>query len=221
MIKSPVSFAVAIAQRGKGEKCAKIFSECGVNVQDIGLGHGTANTEIMDYLGLDEPEKDVILGLARTECIPDAFSRLGDEMGFMGRGTGIAFSVPVASMNAGVADRIGLTDSYERSKAMMEERFEMIITVIDGGMTDIVMDAAKAAGARGGTVLKCRDMSPDGERRVFGVTMRQDREILMLVVPQKDKEKIMKAICSTVLSETEQHATAFSVGIDDVVGLRG
>ena len=76
----------------------------------------------------------------------------------------------------------------------MQERFELIVTVVDSGMTDIVMDAAKAAGARGGTVLKCRDMSPGGERRVFGVTVRQDKEVLMLVTPLRDKERIMKAI---------------------------
>ena len=103
----------------------------------------------------------------------------------------------------------------------MEERFELIVTVVDGGMTDIVMDAAKEAGARGGTVVKCRDMSPDGERRVFGITMRQDREILMMVTPRRDKEKIMKTVCATVLHETGQQAMSFSLAIDDAVGLRG
>lgn len=218
-MRSPVSLAVAIAQRGKGEKCARIFAQCGIMVQYIGLAHGTANSEIMDYLGLDEPEKDLVLGLTLSENIYAAFDRLGDEMGFRGRGTGIGFSLPISSVNEGAAARIGLPQDYERSKGNMQERFELIATVVDGGMTDIVMDSAKAAGARGGTVMKCRDMSPDTARKVFGVTIRQDREMLMLVVPQRDKEKIMKAVCSTVLSETGEHATAFSLAIDDVVGL--
>ena len=217
--RSPVSLAVAIAQRGRGAKCAKIFSDCGIMVQYIGLGHGTANSEIMDLLGLDEPEKDVVLGLTLSGNIHEAFHRLGEEMGFGERGTGIGFSLPVSSVNEGAAARIDLPKNYERSSADMQERFEMIVTVVDGGMTEIVMDSAKAAGARGGTVLKCRDMSPDNARKVFGVTIRQDREILMLVVPKTEKEGIMKAICAAVLDETGEHATAFSLAIDDVVGL--
>ncbi|MGI6027842.1 MAG: hypothetical protein ACOX81_00345 [Candidatus Heteroscillospira sp.] len=218
MNRPPISLAMAVTQRGVGEKCAQIFAECGVCVQYIGLGHGTANSEIMDYLGLDEPEKDVVLGLALTPCVPEAFTRLGDELGFMGRGTGVAFSVPVSSINSGTARRAGL-ENTERSSEPMQESFEMIVTVLDGGLTDIVMDSAKAAGARGGTVLKCRDMSPDAERRVFGVTVRPDKEILMMVVPRAGKDKIMKAICSTVLRETEREATCFSLPIDDVMGL--
>jgi hypothetical protein len=220
MTRSPLSFAVAIAQRRHGERLAKIFAECGVAVQYIGLGHGTASSEIMDYLGLDEPEKDVVLGLALTESIPETFSRLGEEMGFMGRGTGVAFSLPVSSATAATAERAGLTEQHERSDAPMEERFELIITVVDANMTEVAMDAARAAGARGGTVMKCRDMSPDGTRRVFGVTVHSDKEVLLLVTPRKDKEKIMQAVCAVILKETEQQATAFSIPIDDAVGLR-
>lgn len=220
MNKSPMSFTVAIAQRGKGEKAAAIFGECGINVLYIGLGHGTANSEIMDYLGLDEPEKDIVFGVCLTDCVSEAFSRLGDEMGFMGRGTGIAFSLPVTSATQGTAERVGLTTDTERSGVPMDERFEMIVVFVDKGMTDIAMDSAKAAGARGGTILKCRDMNPDSERRVFGVTVHRDMEMLMLITPKKDKDRIMKAICDTVYSETEQHAVAFSAVIDDVVGLR-
>ena len=220
MNRSPMSFAVAIAQRGKGEKAAEIFSECGITIQYIGLGHGTANSEIMDYLGLDEPEKDVVMGVCLTDCVAEAFSRLGDEMGFMGRGTGIAFSIPISSASSDTAERAGLKENYERSSAKVEEKFEMIAVVVGGDMADIAMDSAKAAGARGGTIVRCRDMSPDSERRVFGVTVRQDMEILMLITPQKDKDRIMKAICDTVFTETEQPAVAFSLAIDDVVGLR-
>jgi hypothetical protein len=53
----------------KGDKAAKIFAECGIEVRYICLGHGTANSEIMDNLGLDEPEKDIVIGLSlRAAC---------------------------------------------------------------------------------------------------------------------------------------------------------
>ncbi|MGE4353931.1 MAG: hypothetical protein AB7D36_07600 [Oscillospiraceae bacterium] len=221
MIKSPISWIIAIAQRGKGKKVAKIFGESGINVRHICLGHGTANSEIMDYLGLDEPEKDVVLGLSLNDCVCEAFSRLADEMGFLRSGMGIAFSIPVTSINQAAAEKIDLQTDTERSCKGMEEKFELVVVYVDKGMTDIVMDSAKAAGARGGTVVRGRAVGETGERHVFGVTLQQEKEILMMVMPKKDKEEIMKAVCATVRDETGSETVAFSVPIDDVVGIHG
>ena len=221
MIKTPVSWVIAITQRGKGNKVSKIFEQSGISVQYICMGHGTANSEIMDYLGLDEPEKDILIGFSLCGCVSEAFSRLADEMGFLNSGMGIAFSMPVTSINQGAAERINLSPEQERSCKRVDEKFELIVVFVDKGMTDVVMDSAKAAGARGGTVIRCRDVSEAGERRVFGVSVQQEKEILMLVTPKKDKERIMKAVCATVCDETNQHTVAFSVPIEDTVGIRG
>ena len=60
---SPVRCMVTIVDRGKGDRVVDLCRAQHVAVQLVMLGHGTASAEVMDYLGLDEPEKDIVLSL--------------------------------------------------------------------------------------------------------------------------------------------------------------
>ena len=60
---SPVRCMVTIVDRGKGDRVVDLCRARHVAVQLVMLGHGTASAEVMDYLGLDEPEKDIVLSL--------------------------------------------------------------------------------------------------------------------------------------------------------------
>ena len=53
---SPVRCMVTIVDRGKGDRVVDLCRARHVAVQLVMLGHGTASAEVMDYLGLDEPE---------------------------------------------------------------------------------------------------------------------------------------------------------------------
>ena len=59
-----VKWTAAIVDRGKGNRAAAIFQEHGHSILLIARGHGTASSAVMDCLGLDEPEKDLVLGIA-------------------------------------------------------------------------------------------------------------------------------------------------------------
>ena len=71
---SPVVCLVTIVDRGKGRRVTDVLRMAGVAVQLVLLGQGTASTEMMDCLGLDGPEKDVVISLAcgpRTAALLD------------------------------------------------------------------------------------------------------------------------------------------------------
>ena len=67
---SSVRCLFAIVDRGQGETVAAELRRRHILVQLVLLGHGTASAEVMDLLGLDEPEKDLVMALARppTGC---------------------------------------------------------------------------------------------------------------------------------------------------------
>ena len=67
---SPVVCLVTIVDRGKGCRVTDVLRMAGVAVQLVLLGQGTASTEMMDCLGLDGPEKDVVISLARGPAPP-------------------------------------------------------------------------------------------------------------------------------------------------------
>ena len=60
---SSIRCLFAVVDRGKGEAVSAELRRRRILTQLVLLGHGTASAEVMDLLGLDEPEKDVVLAL--------------------------------------------------------------------------------------------------------------------------------------------------------------
>ncbi len=96
---------------------------------------------------------------------------------------------------------------------------DLIIAVVDSEDSDLAFDAAKEAGCRGGTIVKSREVSATQARKIFGITIQPEKEILMILVPRQDKHAILKAICTKVLQATGEHIPAFALPVSDVMGL--
>ena len=90
----PVYLLMIVVDRGKAAKAARFLQEYSCPVQLILNGHGTASSKIMDYLGLDEPQKEIIISMAAGECASVILKRLEKEMNFSRPGLGIACSLP-------------------------------------------------------------------------------------------------------------------------------
>ena len=53
----------------------------------------------------------------------------------------------------------------------MDNKYVAIVCIVNLGFTDLVMSAAKAAGARGGTILNARGTGNKDIEKYFGVTV--------------------------------------------------
>lgn len=217
MITSPVKWMITIVNRGYGEKIAELCSKCGFMLMYDVYGHGTASSEIMDYLGLDEPEKDILFSLGSNEMIKKAYDLIEREHSLEGNGKGISFTIPMTSMSIEVAENVDYDKEAEIKR--MESKIEVILFIIEKDMSQTAMEEAKKAGAQGGTVIKCRDIRADA-RKVFGFTIQPEKEILMLVVSSEQREEIMKSVCTEMYAQTGEHVAAFSMEVADVRGIK-
>ena len=101
------------------------------------------------------------------------------------------------------------------------KEFEVILCIVNKGFADRAMDAARAAGAKGGTILHGRGTaSPDAEK-LFGITIQPEKEIVMILVPSDIKDDILHALYREVGLKTPGQGIAFSMPVDNVVGLSG
>ena len=66
-------------------------------------------------------------------------------------------------------------------------KHEMILCIVNTGFSDIVMDAAKEVGARGGTVLHARGTANKEAEEFFHITIQPDKEIVMILLPSDIK----------------------------------
>lgn len=230
MNMNSIRWMAAIVDRGKGNKAASIFHEHHLEILLAVRGHGTASSAIMDCLGLDEPEKDLVLGIATGTDAHQAMEALKHKMEFDKPGHGIAFSIPLSGISIAASNflkdwdtsQTQITACAKEDTSMPDSKhYELIATVINTDLSTPVMEAARKAGCHGGTLVKAREIGTNEGKKLFGLTLSQEKAILLILTPVSGKQPILKAICETVLQETGEHAVAFSMPVDEVQGISG
>lgn len=98
-------------------------------------------------------------------------------------------------------------------------KYELIIAIVNRGFSDAVMDAAKEAGAHGGTVFLARGTGANDTQKFFGITIQPEKEVVMILVPREKKRDIMRAVGRGASLTREGRGMAFSLPVDDVVGV--
>ena len=101
----------------------------------------------------------------------------------------------------------------------MEYTHELIVCIVNAGFSETVMDAAKEFGARGGTVIRARGTANAEAEKLFGITVQPEKEVVMILVPTKIKNDILHALYKEVGLKTPGQGIAFSMPVDNVVGL--
>lgn len=101
----------------------------------------------------------------------------------------------------------------------MKFEHEVIFCVVNAGFSESVMDAAKEFGARGGTVIKARGTANSESEKLFGITIQPEKEIVMILVTSDIKDDILHALYREVGLKTPGQGIAFSMPVDNVVGL--
>jgi len=99
------------------------------------------------------------------------------------------------------------------------ENYEMIMCIVNTGFSETVMDAAREVGARGGTVIHARGTANKEAEQFFHISIQPDKEVVMILVPAKIKDDVMHAIYRNAGLKTEGQGIAFSVPVDEVVGI--
>ena len=220
----PLRLMVAIMERGRGEQIADLFPPDHTPLLLVLLGRGTAKSELLDYLGLERTQKDIVLTLLPQHVAGPFLRRMAHEL-HMGRpGGGIAFTIPLTSITRAAAkaamDPASPTPDEGKEDSMKtEERYELIMVVAHHGYSDLIMDTARAAGATGGTVLHARALGSGEAQRFIKITIQPEKELMMILTPREDRARIMQAICAMPDFTTRAKGMILSVPAGHVVGL--
>ncbi len=93
---------VTVVPRAKGEFYMDFLSQFEVNLQAALLGQGTAKSEMLYVLGLDDSEKSVLFSVVREDKTEQILGKLEEKFDTLRGGKGIAFTIPMSSV-VGVA----------------------------------------------------------------------------------------------------------------------
>ena len=214
---------VSIIERERLLEFMSVYEKEKVYVNFISLGRGTARGEVIADLGMASAERAVIFSVVTGERFKALKKRLQQEINIDVPGIGIAFIVPLSSIG-GRRELLFLTDGQEFQKGeesvMKGTKHELLIVISNQGYNEAVMDAAKGAGAGGGTVIHAQGTGTSRAEKFLGITLASEKDIVFIVTPTAKKNGIMQAIMEKAGTGTDAGAIVFSVPVTDTAGLR-
>ena len=102
---------------------------------------------------------------------------------------------------------------------MTTNNHEVIFAIVNAGFAGEAMDVARENGARGGTILNARGSAKEDAAAFFGITIHEEKEILMLVVEKDIRDQILNALYKEMGMAKKAQGIAFSLPVSDVAGL--
>lgn len=219
----PLQGLITIVDRGKGEKLARLYERAGIETQLLCLGLGTAKSEIMEYLGLGELEKEILFSAAPRSVLKGGLEKLRADLPFSKPGGGIACSVTLSGISVAALRQIqkdaAIIETGEAEKMDEKRTHDMIVCVADRGQAELVMEAARQGGASGGTVVHARGFNAREEENFLHLLIRPEKELVLVIVPLAERKKVMRQICDAIARATGEAGLVFSLPVDDVMGL--
>lgn len=97
--------------------------------------------------------------------------------------------------------------------------YDLIITIINRGYADLVMDAAKSAGATGGTITTGRGTGNEETEKFFNIVIQPEKELVWIIVPRGIRCAVMEEIAQKAGLKTAGQGIAFSISVDAAIGL--
>lgn len=182
-------------------------------------GKGTAVRSMLDLLGIESNVRRIMLSIANESKTNEFIARQKRQLHIGVPGHGIVIAVPVKSIGGGktVAYLRG-DDGMAKYTPSLNYAYELIVVIANEGRTDMVMNAARAAGARGGTVLHGKGTGSEAAMKFLNISIADEKEVILIVAPTGEKTAIMSEILKKAGPDTDAKAIAFSLPTSAVAG---
>lgn len=220
---SELHLMFSIVNRRQFRRFQSLYEEHGASLALTTLGRGTAASDILDYFGLAASEKALLLHFVTRETWTAIKADLQKKLHIDVPGTGIAFIIPLSSIGGKKQLQFLLNgQDFEKGEeqTLKETKYELLLAIANQGYTEQIMDAARAQGAGGGTVIHAKGTGMEHAEQFLGFSLASEKEIVLIVVPHEKKNAIMRAIMDQAGLTSDAKAVVFSLPVTSTAGMR-
>ena len=214
-----MNYLISVVNPGAMDRVCEIAAALDLPQTVTLLGHGTAVQSMLDLLGIESTEKHVIMTVANPEKTRKFIKEMRRQVYIGIPGHGIIMAVPIKSVGGGKT--LAYLNNGEQQPARytpeLSNRYELIVIVANEGRTDQVMNAARAAGATGGTVLHGKGTGSQN-KKFYNVSIAAEKEVILMVAQNDRKAAIMQSVLHHAGPDSEAGAILFSLPVSEVAG---
>ncbi len=215
---------LSVTQAEAEHRVVEVLQKNGIPLCFEARAKGTAPSELLNAIGLGGTTRVLTVGLLPRANVPAVFDAINKALSYHRRGAGIAVTLPLTGVQNSILQLTapaGCAESAaEKEKhGMNDQPYALLWVSVKAGHGDEAVDAARKAGARGGTVLKGSRYSTEDASSFLGISIREEQDLVMIVLPAQSKPAVMTAVTAVCGLNTPAHGVVVSMPVDEVMGL--
>jgi len=210
-----IEATVVIANYGMARKIVKFSKKHGMTGATVFYGKGTLKkSKLLELFDIVDIKKEIVFMLANKQTTQKVLPLLNEKFKFYKPNHGISFRMDVSKI---IGSHI-LNDNNQ-IKEVKKHMYQAIITIVDKGLAEEVVIAARKAGSMGATIIEARGSGTHETSKLFNMDVEPEKEIILIISKADETNKITKAIKNDMHIDKEGKGIMFIQDINEVYGL--
>jgi nitrogen regulatory protein PII len=211
---------VSIVRAGWGSKVLAIARSQGVPGGTVLLGQGTAGNPLLQFLELAQSHKEIVLQASGCEKSRLLLRALHKTLRFDKPNRGICFSLRIDQL-FGLPSSLGTVPANCVPEEKEKPMHQLIVTIVDKGKGEQVVEASQDSGAKGATIVNARGSGIHETSRLFAMEIEPEKELVMILAPAGDAPQICDAIRKKLHIDEPGMGILYVQPVTEVFGLIG
>ena len=100
-----------------------------------------------------------------------------------------------------------------------KREYQLIITIVEQGNAEDVIECAKKGGAEGGTILTGRGAGIHDTSKILGILIEPEKEVVLTLIEKEKTDAVLEAIAIGMELEKPGRGIAFVVDVPKAAGI--
>ena len=205
-----------IVNYGMGSKVLQKAKKHGITGGTIFLAKGTVNDSLLNFLSIYEEKKEIVLMGTDSNTADQILFELNKKFQFEKPNHGIVFTTSMCTIVGCLHYK---SEEYEERRGVNNSMYQNIITIVNRGKAEEVIEAAKAAGSKGGTIINARGSGVNETSRLFNMDIEPEKEMVLIVSKKDVTEAIVATIRETLEIDKPGNGIIFIQDINKTYGV--
>lgn len=205
-----------IVNYGMGSKILHKAKEYGIGGGTIFLAKGTVSNSLLNFLSLYDERKEIVIFGADKNTADYTLDELNKEFRFEKPNHGIVFSVGACNI---LGSRCYKYENIEERRSVNKPMYQLIITIVNRGKAEDVIEAANAAGSKGGTIINARGSGINETIKLFNMDIEPEKEMVMIISNVDVTESIVLSIREKLEIDKPGNGIVFIQDVNKVYGI--
>lgn len=215
MVANRYELIRVIVNNKMGSKVLNRAKKNGISGGTVLLGRGTVSNSLMNFLSLYDEKKEIVLMAADSDTSKRVVEDLNKYLKLDKPNHGIAFTTSLGEI---VGSRIN-KDASKNNVGGEISMYKIITTIVNRGMAEDVIEAAKAKGSKGGTIINARGSGVNETVRLFNMDIEPEKEIVMILSKEDIVDGIVESIRERLDIDKPGNGIIFIQDVNSVYGI--